>query len=381
VATCPPVNLGAPLGCLQRSPAGAANGAVLPGVQHGILRGKLCRGQLGFMFGFFQTMAVQFKDYYEILAVPRTASPEEIKQAFRKLARLHHPDVAKNKVAGEAKFKEINEAYEVLGDPDKRRRYDELGANWQDGGAPPEAGGGRRGRARTGSRGQDFEFDGTGFSDFFESFFGSGRGGFGSTRWPPGDAGDGDEGFVQPGQDIEADLLVALEEALQGSRRKVSLRRPGQNGAADRLDTYQVRIPAGVREGQRIRLAGQGGAGHGGGAPGDLYLRVRLARHPDFSVEGADLHYDLELAPWEAVLGVQVKIPALDGLTSLKVPPGTAAGSRLRLRGLGLPREDKGRGDLYATVRIQVPATVTAAERAQWEKLASASRFNPRKSG
>ena len=159
----------------------------------------------------------------------------------------------------------------------------------------------------------------------------------------------------------------------------MTLRRPAQNGTADRLDTYQVRIPAGVREGQRIRLAGQGGAGHGGAAAGDLLLRVRLARHPDFSVQGADLYFDLELAPWEAVLGVQVKLPALDGLTSLRVPPGTTAGSRLRLRGLGLPREDKTRGNLYATVRIQVPATVTAAERTQWETLATASAFNPRK--
>lgn len=324
-------------------------------------------------------MAVQFQDYYQTLGVARTASPEEIKQAFRKLARVHHPDVAKNKAAGEAKFKEINEAYEVLGDPDKRKRYDELGANWQDGGGQTAYGAGPRGRARTAPGSPDFEFDGTGFSDFFESFFGSGRGGAGRPRRGPV-AMDEDEEFVQAGGDVEADLLVTLEEALHGAQRKVTLRRPAQNGAADRLNTYQVRIPAGVHEGQRIRLAGQGGAGYGGAAPGDLYLRVRLARHPDFTVEGADLNYDLELAPWEAVLGVSVKIPALDGVTTLRVPAGTAAGSRLRLRGLGLPREGKGRGDLYATVWIQVPATVTAEERAAWEKLAEASKFNPRKS-
>ena len=326
-------------------------------------------------------MAVQFKDYYQTLGVTRTASPEEIKQAFRKLARVHHPDVAKNKAAGEAKFKEINEAYEVLGDPDKRKRYDELGANWQDGGGQAAYSGSPRGRARAPAGGPDFEFDGTGFSDFFESFFGSGsgRGGFGAGRRGPVAMDDDEETFAHPGNDVEADLLVTLEEALRGSKRKVTLRRPARNGGTDRLDTYQVRIPAGVHEGQRIRLAGQGGAGYGGAAAGDLYLRVRLARHPDFSVEAADLNFDLDLAPWEAVLGVTVKIPALDGLTSLRVPPGTAAGSRLRLRGLGLPREDKGRGDLYATVRIQVPATVSAEERAQWEKLASASTFNPRK--
>ena len=165
---------------------------------------------------------------------------------------------------------------------------------------------------------------------------------------------------------------------MRGSQRKVTLRRPAHDGGEDRLDTYNVKIPAGVREGQRIRLAGQGEAGHGGAPAGDLYLRVRLARHPDFTVQGSDLYFDLDLAPWEAVLGVTVKIPTLDGLTSLRVPPGTAAGSKLRLRGLGLPREDKGRGDLYATVQVQVPTTVSAEERAQWEKMAKATTFNPR---
>jgi len=324
-------------------------------------------------------MALKFKDYYETLGVARTASPEEIKKAFRALARLHHPDVAKNKAAGEAKFKEINEAYEVLGDPEKRRRYDELGANWQDGAGSPSAHGGRpRGGARS-PRGQpDFEFGGTtGFSDFFESFFGGG-GGFESHRRSAG-AGAEEEAFTHAGQDVEADLLVTLEEALRGSRRKVTLRRPGGNGDADRTDTYNVRIPAGVHEGQRIRLAGQGGAGFGGGPAGDLYLRVRLAGHPDFTVQGSDLHYDLDLAPWEAVLGVQVKIPALDGPTSLRVPPGTAAGSQLRLRGLGLPREDGSRGDLYASACIQVPSAVSAGEKSLWEKLAETSSFQARK--
>ena len=330
-------------------------------------------------------MAVQFKDYYQTLGVARTATPEEIKQAFRKLARIHHPDVAKNKATGEAKFKEINEAYEVLGDPDKRKRYDELGPNWQDTGGQQAYGAGPRGgmRGRGPAGGPDFEFDGTGFSDFFESFFGSGsgsgRGGAGPRRRGPVAMDEDEETFSHPGNDVEADLLVTLEDAFRGSKRKVTLRRPAQQGGEDRLNTYEVKIPAGVREGQRIRLAGQGGAGFGGAAAGDLYLRVRLARHPDFTVEGADLNYDLDLAPWEAVLGVAVKIPALDGLTSLRVPAGTAAGSRLRLRGLGLPREDKTRGDLYATVHIQVPATVSEEEKAEWEKLAKASTFNPRK--
>jgi curved DNA-binding protein len=327
-------------------------------------------------------MALKFKDYYETLGVARTATPDEIKKAFRKLARLHHPDVAKNKTAGEAKFKEINEAYEVLGDPEKRKRYDELGANWQDGmnGGPPPRG--PRGRPGAGPGAPDFEFGGTtGFSDFFESFFGGGAGGPGGFRsYRQGGMGGGeDESFAHPGGDVEADLLVTLEDALRGSRRKVTLRRPGHDGEADRTNTYQVKIPAGVHDGQRIRLAGQGGAGFGGGAAGDLYLRVRLARHPDFTVEGTDLRYDLDLAPWEAVLGVQVKIPALDGPTTLKVPPGSAAGSQLRLRGLGLPREDGTRGDLYATLCIQTPSPVSAEEKALWEKLARTSTFQARK--
>src|SRR5471032_1346983 len=324
-------------------------------------------------------MPVTFKDYYETLGVGKAASPDDIKQAFRKLARIHHPDVAKNKVTGEAKFKEINEAYEVLGDPEKRRRYDELGANWQDGGQGPSAPrGGRRGGVHSSGGGPDFEFGGTGFSDFFESFFGGGRDGFGSPRSSAGRAPGDAEAFAREGQDVEADLLVTLEEALRGSARKVTLRRPGSHGRSERADTYQVRIPPGVREGQRIRLAGQGESGLGGGGSGDLYLRVRLARHPDFSVQAADLHCDLDLAPWEAVLGVQAKIPTLDGATSLRVPPGTAAGSQLRLRGLGLPREDKTRGDLYATVRIRTPASVSAEEHALWEQLAKVSKFKPR---
>jgi curved DNA-binding protein len=323
-------------------------------------------------------MPIKYKDYYDTLGVARTATADEIKQAFRRLARIHHPDVAKNKAVGEERFKEINEAYEVLGDADRRKRYDELGANWQDeaGGASGEAAA-RRGRGSRPRGAGDFEFGGTGFSDFFESFFGGSRGGrgsFGGGRMPT----DYEE-FAQPGGDVEADILVTLEEALKGSRRKVTLRRQQDDGT-ERTDTYQVRIPPGVREGQRIRLAGQGSAGSGGAEAGDLFLRVRLARHPDLSVKGPDLYCDLDLAPWEAVLGVNARIPTLDGTTSLKVPPGTAAGSQLRLRGLGLPREDGSRGDLYAVARIQVPPTASAAERALWEKLAAASAFKPRKS-
>jgi len=322
-------------------------------------------------------MAVKFKDYYETLGVKRTASAEEMKKSFRDLARIYHPDVAKNKAAGEEKFKEINEAYEVLSDPEKRRRYDELGADWQ-GGAPTGAQtSGHRSQGHRQSPEPDFEFGGTGYSDFFESFFGGGRTGFGGMRG--GGGGDAqDESFDRKGRDVEADLLVTLAEALHGSVRKITLTRPGGAGVAPRSDTYQVRIAPGIRENQRIRLAGQGNPGIGKGGPGDLYLRVRLARHPDFGVLGADLYFDLELAPWEAVLGAELKIAALDGPTTLRVPPGTAAGTQLRLRGLGLPQEHGGRGDLYAKIRIVVPATPSPEEKTLWEQLASKSKFNPR---
>jgi curved DNA-binding protein len=323
-------------------------------------------------------MSVKFQDYYETLGVARTASAEEIKQGFRRLARLHHPDVAKNKITGEAKFKEINEAYEVLGDPDKRRRYDELGPHWQDAdrSVPPSHGG----PPPSGPDEPGFEFGGTGFSDFFESFFGQRAGGFAAGHGFSADEAERGGGFAQPGRDIEADLLVTLEETLHGSQRKITLRRPAAGPEPERTNTYQVKIPAGMREGQRIRLAGQGGPGQGGAAPGDLFLRVRLARHPDLRVRGDDLHCEVALAPWEAVLGGKVPVPALDAAITLRVPPGTVAGTQFRVRGQGLVRDNGSRGDLYATVQLQVAASVSPDERALWEKLAATSTFNPRKS-
>jgi curved DNA-binding protein len=328
---------------------------------------------------------MKFKDYYDLLGVPRSATPEEIKSAFRKKAREHHPDVAKDKAAAEAKFKEINEAYEVLRDPEKRRKYDDLGANWRDdmGGMPQGAGGGPWQYSYQQGAGEPFEFGGTGFSDFFEQFFGGGGGGYSGfgTRGHgsfAGFQGSQSENFARRGHDVEADILVSLEEALKGATRKITVRRPGGGTEPERTDTYQVKIPAGVREGQRIRLAGQGGAGTGGGAKGDLFLHVRLARHPDFSIRESDLHYELDLAPWEAALGAQVTIPSLDGPTSLRIPAGTGSGQQLRLRGLGMPQPGGGRGDLYATVRIQVPATTSQRQRELWEELAQVSTFNPR---
>jgi curved DNA-binding protein len=322
-------------------------------------------------------MAVEFKDYYEILGVSRTATADEIKKAFRRLARIHHPDVAKNKAAGEAKFKEINEAYEVLSDPEKRQKYDQLGANWEHGRQftpPPDHGAFRRhGNFQEGP--SPFEFSGTGFSDFFEAFFAGTRDHSGSFRRTSPFADEST--MAVRGHDAEADILVTLEEGLRGSKRQITVRRENADGS-ERTDAYQVKIPPGVREGKRIRLAGQGGPGRAGGPAGDLFLRVVLAKHPDFRVEGADLHYDVSLAPWEAVLGKQVKIPTLDGSANLNIKPHTQAGAVLRLRGLGLPKDDARRGDLYATVSIEIPSSVTDEEKELWEQLAAKSKFDPR---
>ena len=312
-------------------------------------------------------MAVQFRDYYETLGVSKTATDDEIRSAFRKLARKYHPDVAKDKKNAEEKFKQINEAYEVLSDPEKRKKYDQLGANWNQPGGfqpPPEWGqqpsGGFYQWSGDGGRGVEFEFGGTGFSDFFEAFFGGGRGrsAFGGFS--------GREATAERGADVEADILVTLEEALHGSTRTVSLRRAGSN----KVETYQVKIPRGVHEGQRIRLAGQGEVGARGGRKGDLFLRVRLAKHPDFSVEGSDLIHEVKTAPWQAALGTELKVPTLEGNVKLKIPPGTQGGQRFRLRERGLPGISGKRGDLYVVAQINIPKKLTEREREIWSQLA-----------
>jgi curved DNA-binding protein len=326
-------------------------------------------------------MPVEFKDYYEILGVPRDASAEDIKKAFRKLARQYHPDVAKVKKGAEEKFKEINEAYEVLGDPENRRKYDELGANWrEDAEMRRSPGWQERGRAG-GQEGFDFHFDGTGFSDFFEQFFGRGRrfGGvddFGRPR-----AGSVEEaGFSHRGADLESDILVTLEEALAGSVRTLSLQRTNRHTGEAKTQTLKVRIPPGVHEGQAIRVAGMGEDGIGGGASGDLYLRVRFAAHPEFRVRGADLYYGLDLAPWEAVLGTSVVVPTLKDRVLVRIPAGTNHGRQLRVRGRGLPAGTDGRqGDLYVVVNVELPEQITEEERELWKQLSRVSHFNPRK--
>ncbi len=325
-------------------------------------------------------MPVQYRDYYEILGVPRGASEGEIKKAFRKLAREYHPDVAKDKKKAEEKFKEVNEAYEVLGDPAKRKKYDQLGANWKSGAEfrpPPGWEGFTGGQAFRGRGGgaqeSEFHFGGTGFSDFFEQLFGSmggRRGGFGRF------SNFEEQEMAERGQDIEGDIMVTLDEAMRGSVRTVNVRRPA--GRSVKTETCQVKIPPGVTEGQRLRIAGRGEAGSGGGAAGDLYLRVRLARHPDFEVAGHDLIYEAELAPWEAVLGTNLSVPTLDGRVNIKIPAGTQNGQKLRVRGRGLPSRDAAPGDLMVVTKIAVPAKISDAEKKLWEQLARESKFNPR---
>jgi curved DNA-binding protein len=328
-------------------------------------------------------MPVEFKDYYEILGVPRDASAEDIKKAFRKLARQYHPDVAKVKKGAEEKFKEINEAYEVLGDPENRRKYDELGANWREEAEMRRSPGWQGGSSRgTGDQeGFEFHFDGTGFSDFFEQFFGRGQrfGGVNdSTR--PRSGSVGEAGFSHRGADLESDILVTLEEALAGSVRTLSLQRTNRLTGEAKTQTLKVRIPPGVHEGQAIRVAGMGEDGIGGGAPGDLYLRVRFAAHPEFRVRGADLYYGLDLAPWEAVLGTSVIVQTLKDRVSVRIPAGTNNGRQLRVRGHGLPAGSDGRqGDLYVVVNVELPEQITEEERALWKQLAQISHFNPRK--
>lgn len=306
---------------------------------------------------------MNFRDYYEILGVDKDADQNTIRKAFRKLARKYHPDVAEDKATAEDKFKELNEAYEVLSDPEKRKKYDTLGPDWQ-AGPPPEHSGGA-----------PFEshYSGTGFSDFFEQMFGAGaRPGQGSFHSSFG--GDPRRRDVPiPGSDAHADILVTLEEALHGTERKLQMQQLDRTTGQRELKTSTVRIPKGITEGQLIRCAGLGNPGYNGGKPGDLFLHARLEKHPDFRVSGSDLYYDLALAPWEAVLGTVVAVRSLTGEVRIKVPPLTDQGTELRIKDRGLPG-----GDLYAVIRITIPEKLSPEEKSQWEALARTSSFHPR---
>jgi len=330
-------------------------------------------------------MAVKYQDYYATLGVPRTASADDIRKAYRKLARQYHPDV--NKSAGaEARFKQLTEANDVLSDPGKRERYDRLGAGWQAGEdfAPPPGWedvrfnfrGGREGRGGGGGRRVDFEDLGGGFSSFFETLFGGG--GFG-----PGQEHEEEwESSPGRGQDEEAEMTVTLEEAYRGVTRTITLTAGGIGGNVrqrHRRKSYDVRLPPGTTEGTRIRLSGQGAAGPQGGGAGDLYLRIHIAPHTRFRLVGYDLEEDLPVAPWEAALGATVSVPTLEGAASMKLPAGTQSGQRVRLKGRGMPRrKGEGIGDLYVVVKIMVPRNLTDAERRLFEQLSATSPFRPR---
>jgi curved DNA-binding protein len=315
-------------------------------------------------------MPVDFRDYYDVLGVTKSASQDEVRKAFRKLARVYHPDVAKDKKGAEAKFKEINEAYEVLGDPEKRRKYDTLGANWDRMGAG--GGAGARGNGgQGGPRAERASFGGTGFSDFFEQFFsgGAARNPFGG--FAPGGVGGAASGEEVDPRDVEADFLVSLSEALTGAKKKISFRRDGGTG----VETYEVTIPKGVREGQRIRLAGRGRVARNGGGSGDLYLRVRFEQHPDFQIERSDIVYDLEVPSYRAVLGGEVEVPTPEGTVRLRLPEGAQPSSRFRIRGRGLPLAEGGRGDFYARLKVILPKKLSQEEREIWGQL---ERFDQR---
>jgi curved DNA-binding protein len=313
-------------------------------------------------------MAVGYHDYYETLGVPRGASAEEIRSAYRRLAREHHPDVNKDPGAAE-RFSEIAEAYEVLRDPEKRERYDRVGAGGQGFRAGQDVSGaqGFGGGANGFGSGVGFGTGGDAdFSDFFESLFGGGR--VSSARGRRRQTGGGGD-FAMRGGDHEATVELTLEEAARGGKRRFTF---------DDGRDYAVTIPRGVRDGQRIRLAGEGSPGVGGGPSGDLFLRVRLRPHPRFRLNGRDLEVDLPVAPWEAALGAEVPVPTLEGTATVKVPAGSSSGRRLRLAGQGMPGPKGAQGDLYAIVKIVVPEKLKRAERKAYQQLAEASDFDPR---
>jgi curved DNA-binding protein len=315
---------------------------------------------------------VEYKDYYEILGVERNASKEDIQRAYRKLARKYHPDINKSPEA-EAKFKEINEAHEVLKDPEKRSKYDRFGSAWkqaqQTGGPPP---GFEDIYEQFSSEGPTigFDFGGEGFSSFFEMLFGGGARG-GGAQW-----GGFRTGGAQPryrGADQEATITLALEEAANGGVRNVTL-----TDATGKSRTLKVRIPRGVKPKQKIRLAGQGSLGVGGGERGDLYLTVRLRPDPRFRLRGNDLLTKISITPWEAALGGQAKVPTLEGDVTVRIPAHSSSGRKIRLRGKGYPGSDGNQGDLLAELRIVVPERLTERERQLLEELAAESEFHPR---
>ena len=354
-------------------------------------------------------MAVKTRDYYEVLGVSRSASADEIKAAYRKLARKFHPDLNPGDKAAEERFKELQEAYDTLSDAENRKLFDKYGENWkavkQGGGTPPP--GWEGARATGGSQPDGFDFSGFDFGgfgrggggggagfDIFEEMFsgvGAGRAGRGRQRRRR-----------ERGEDVEAQLELSLENAHRGGRQTLQMQAEeicptckgtglvgdasdktcpacGGSGQVLKPKTIEVNIPAGVRDGSTVRLAGLGGAGMNGTQPGDLYLRIRLRPHPVFAVRGDDLEIELPITPWEAVLGTKVEVPTIDGKVDLTIPAGAQGGQRLRLRGQGLNKRAGDRGDEYVRLKVATPKEISDEERRLYEELKRVSKFDPRK--
>ncbi|MDP3332870.1 MAG: DnaJ C-terminal domain-containing protein [Methylococcaceae bacterium] len=312
---------------------------------------------------------MEYKDYYKIMGLAREASQDDIKRSYRKLARKYHPDVSKEADA-EAKFKELGEAYEVLKDPEKRAAYDQLGANWQAGQdfRPPP------------NWAEGFEFSGGGFtsgdagafSDFFEQLFG--KAGFHTS-------GKATRGGPARGQDSHAKIHINLVDSFLGATRSITLSAPemdAQGHVQVKHRTLNIKIPKGIKEGQHIRLTGQGHPGEGGGKNGDLFLEIAFNKHSFYRVSEADIYLDLPVSPWEAALGTKIKVPTPEGSVDLKIPANSKQGSKLRLKGRGLPGQAP--GDLYVVLQITLPSAETEKAKAAYQKLQQELDFNPRKS-
>jgi DnaJ-class molecular chaperone len=338
-------------------------------------------------------MPAQFRDYYDILGTPKTATEDEIRKAYRKLARKHHPDVNPGDKAAEDRFKEISEAYEVLSDSDKRKRYDQLGPNWKPESGftpPPGSANGDAGFRDSGAGFRAGQGSASGFSDFFEGLFSDSRRGARAGA-----------GFRMRGNDVEAEITIGLEEAHRGVKRSItfavteicptcggsgmkdqkSCPTCGGNGVVLRQKNLEVAIPAGARYGSVIRLAGQGEPGLNGAPAGDLFLHIRIQPHQQFEITGDDdIELEVPVTPWEAALGATIGVPTLDGIVEMTVPAGTQGGKRLRLRGRGLRKRSGGKGDEYVRLKIVNPPELNAAQRQLFEQLAAESHFDPRES-
>ena len=346
-------------------------------------------------------MAIEYKDYYEILGIARGAADEEIRSAFRSLARKYHPDKTGNNPEAENRFKEINEAYEVLSDPNRRNRYDDFTGAWESGLTGDDAwrNFGRSSSSFESSASREhYRFDGPGFSEFFDELFRRPTAGRNARTKSSENTQERSGPIDGRGDDLETDLWVTLEEVLNGAVRPVSTRRAikcstcfgmgqynahpceqcGGTGNLLKTDTCKVKIPKGIKEGAFLRVPGRGEEGIAKAPAGDLYLKIHYAAHPDFHVERGTLVHDLELAPWEAVLGTTLHVPTLSGPTTIKIPAGTQNGARLRIKGRGLPANESSNGDLLVNIRVQVPGTTALRERQLWEELARESMFQPR---